>query len=206
MKKIIVLILICISFLSYGQSDTSEYRLYFQVYPTEHYEISSDEIYDFGYSKSKRLTFKPIINLTITDSINKLRIKKGVRPILYDTIRLTEKLFTSHMDVAKLKAEKFDNVFFVQDNDTTSNCECAQSIFEYITDDSLIFSKAKLFGKEKDYVFRDILADRRISEIQVVYFQFRMNRSEIQESLYVYIRKRFSLITSEYRIIVDRPK
>ena len=206
MKKIIALILICISFLSYGQSDTTEYRLYFQVYPTEHYEINSDEIYDYGYSKSKRLTFKPSINLAITDSINKFRIKKGIRPILYDTIRLTEKLFESHMDVAKSKAMTFDNVFLVQDNDTTSNCECAQSIFKYITDDSLILSNVNIFGKEKSLLFKDVISNKRISEIQIVYFHFRLNRSETQESLHVIIRKRFSLIVSEYRLIVDRPK
>ena len=206
MKKIIALILICISFLSYGQSDTTEYRLYFQVYPTEHYEINSDEIYDYGYSKSKRLTFKPSINLAITDSINKFRIKKGIRPILYDTIRLTEKLFESHMDVAKLKAMTFDNVFLVQDNDTTSNCECAQSIFKYITDDSLILSNVNIFGKEKSLLFKDVISNKRIAEIQIVYFHFRLNRSETQESLHVIIRKRFSLIVSEYRLIVDRPK
>lgn len=206
MKNILALILICISFLSYGQSDTSEYRLYFQVYPTEYYEINSDEIYDYGYSKSKRLTFKPDINLAITDSINKLRIRKGVRPILYDTIRLTEKLFQSHMDIAKLKAMTFDNVFLVQDNDTASNCECAQSIFKYITDDSLTLSNVNIFGKEKTLLFKDVILNKRISEIQIVYFHFRLNRTETQESLYVYIRKRFSLIVSEHRLIIDQPK
>jgi hypothetical protein len=210
MKKILAALLICISFLSYGQSEvsdtTEDIRTYYQVYPTDYIKIPSEEIYDYNYSRLKRLTYKPIINLVVTDSINKFRIRNGVRPIKYDTVKLYSKLFDIHMEAAKNYAKTYDAIFLVRDNDTTRDCECAESIFKYLTDDTLTYTQTNLFGKEKDYTFKDILLEKRIKEINVVYYQFRLSRGEIRETAIVFIRKRFSLIVNIYAIFEDQLK
>lgn len=206
MKKILFILMLCISGFTYSQNDTTNYedwRFHYLVYPNKYDYVSIDELHQTDdFQKSFRVTYKTFVNISVLDTINIIRLNKGHKPILYDTSKIDGDIFQSQMfftqDYAK---EQKRPVYLVKDEDPTPECNCVTSVVKNLFDDSLLMTNTNLFTrKETVYPFKDLLLKDNIKDLRVFYFQTSY-RDEARESLYVYIKKKRRLLGFYYYLI-----
>lgn len=215
MKKILVLLILCISGFTYSQNDTTyiqedttyeeNWDFYYLVYKDTYEQLSADDIFaDDSFRTSRSIVYKPVININVLDTINKIRVSKGSEPILYDTSRFADDLFYDMLDITR-EYVKQDNtpVYLIKDEDPTPECDCVNSIIEIMFSDSNTLTKRNLFsGKETETSFNEIFSDKRIKRINITYYQNSYKRKNY-ESLHVHVKRRRSLFTTYYYLLVD---
>lgn len=216
MKKILVLLILCISGFTYAQtaSDTTyeddDWTFTYLVYPNKYEYVSVEELkMTYDLYKSRRMTYKPFIDIYVHDTINKIRISKGLSPILYDTLKIDEDLFDKQMYFAQVYSKEYGEPIYLEKNENPdAECDCVSSITEDLFDDSLILIKKSFFtGKiKKQFLFRDFILNPDLKDIRILYFQTAY-RNEAWESIYVYIKnKRQPYATYHYIINEEKIK
>jgi hypothetical protein len=215
MKNILVFLLMCTIGFTYAQTETDtlyneeDWTYTYLVYPNRYEYVSVDELkMTLDLYKSKRMTYKPFIDIYVHDTINKIRISKGLSPILYDTLKIDEDLFDKQMYFAQAYTKEYGKPIYLEKNENPSTeCDCVTSITEDLFDDSLILIKKNFFtGKVKKFLFRDFILNPNLKDIRILYFQTAY-RNEAWESLYVYIKnKRQPYATYHYIINEEKIK
>lgn len=216
--KIHIFILgILISGLCYSQGDpmdeidSADFNSYYYIEDDQNYiDVINNRLNEYDYDNCIRMTYKPFIDISVIDSINSYRKSKNLKVVKYNDQILYDELFRTQIEYANFNLKKYDRpIFLVQKSDPATSCKCASSIFEIIMDDSLEFD----LNKRRSSTLKEKLLDRRISEIQVIYFQLTVPGKKpeedlVEENLYVYIKKNWILFTAVnvYPILVNEKK
>jgi hypothetical protein len=177
------------NFYSYLILDYSKW-VFVEYFPMDEEEDNE------GIDTLTRITYNPLVELDVIDSILKFRESKGSKSIEFNRDEMYEKLVNSHyysgMDISKHTGER---IVLSKYDDQNPDCNCVQSISEVILDDSLSFD-------EKGTPFKILLLDKRIKSIEVNYSQIKRRKNpEIKEEhLILKIKRRGRLLTNEYNI------
>ena len=199
--RIILLLAICLtSFFGFSQKD-SDYEdtsyVSFDIYYLLDYSkwsITSFEPEEFEGDSITIVTYSPLTNLEVFDSLINFRQYKGAKAFKVDSNKVVPRMDNSQtsyaMDISKAERSK---VIMRQMNDSP-DCDCGRSIAELVLDDSLTFGKMK---------FKDILLEKNIKRINVNYYQVsrKSDPDKKEEHLYIEIKKRFHLFNRIYEIM-----
>ncbi len=199
--RIILLLAICLtSFFGFSQED-SDYEdtsyVSFDIYYILDYNkwsIKSFEPEDIELDSLTIVTYSPLTNLEVFDSLLNFRQYKGAKKFKVDSNKVVPRMDNSQtgyvMDISKAEKSK---VVMRQMNDAP-DCDCGRSIAELVLDDSLVFGKIK---------FKDILLEKNIKIINVIYYQVsrKSDPDKKEEHLYIEIKKRFHLFNKIYEIM-----
>jgi hypothetical protein len=177
------------NFYTYLILDYSKW-VFVEYFPVEEHEDNG------GVDTLTMVTYNPLVELDVIDSIMKYRESKGLDPIEFDQDEMYDRLVESHyysgMDISKQIVER---IVLSKYDDQNPDCNCVQSISEVILDDSLSFD-------EKGTSFKSLLLDKKIKRIEVNYSQIKRRQTpEIKEEhLTVKIKRKGRLLTNEYNI------
>lgn len=196
-----------ISTICFGQyeEDTSGKFTTYQVLDYEKWTFievfpPTEEEDDYvGIDTLTRVMYNPIIEIEVIDSIQKYRESRGLPHLQIIHGEIYDKLIDSHyylgMDISKQTKER---ILLERYDDGDPDCDCVTSISEAILDDSLTYGK-------RDIKLKDILLDPKIKTIEVNYYQVkrRQDPNKKEEHLIVKIKRRGSLISNEYIVILN---
>lgn len=202
MRKILLLAICLFAFNVFGQyeDDTSEFYTEYILL-----DYSAKTLLDFEpteenieWDRYTKVIYNPIVNYDVIDSILNWRESKGYSKIQVDWDQIDKKMrdymYFEGMDISKAESDK---VTLGRFEDTTPDCDCAESIVSNILDDSLTYMHGK---SEKS--FNSYLLDPKIKRIEVYYYQVdRKNEPDKNEShLIVKIKKKYRLFAINYQI------
>ena len=146
--RIILILVICLkSFFVLSQEesdydDTVDYDIYtildYSKWTTQNFTPSEE---NFEWSKLTRITYNPVVNLEVFDSIMNHRESKGLKKIKVDYDKIQSKILKSQiyyaMDISKMEISKV----VMRQMEDLPNCDCGTSIADLIMDDSLFYGK-----------------------------------------------------------------
>jgi len=198
MRTILLLAICLTSFFGLSQ-ESSDYEdtinndiytlLDFNKWTIEEF-IPSEE--NLELSKLTRITYNPMTNLYVLDSILKYRESKGYKPLDYSKVesKILNNQIDFVMDISRAEVSKV----IMREIQGVANCDCDKSIIKLILDDSLEYNKIK---------FKDILLNNNIKRIEVNYYQVRRKNdsNKKEEHLIIGIKKRFHLFKEIYEVI-----
>lgn len=183
------LILFCLlAFTSLSQNK------YYIVYKNDFTGIEVEDI----DATIPTIFFKPSVVKEVSDSLNKLRVSRGLIPSneyfntllknhdtlfsVFDQYYLNEASSLSNRDSIEVQVIK---------KNKSEPCECYKSICENILSDSIVYE-----GK----TLKSIILGSNVKTIGVHYYQIYTPNREKIEHISVIIRNRFSLLSREYVI------
>lgn len=146
-----------------------------------------------------KITYNPLMNLDILDSINSYRIANDVAPIEYEYEKEYSKQLQAYtyyaMDMSKVEKAP---VLLTSLADPEPGCDCVSSVFKMIIDDSLEFTLGK-----RSYILKDRLLDKQIKRISVDYYQVRQNETpnEHDQHVVVTIWKKHRWLSITYPVL-----
>ena len=197
--RIFLILAICLtSFFGFSQEesdyedtvDIDIYILDYDKWTTEDF-IPSDENYD-ELSGLTRITYNPITNLYVLDSILKYRESKGYKALDYSKAesKILKNQMYFAMDISKIEMSKV----VMREMQGVADCECDLSIIDLILDDSLVYDKTK---------FKDLLLNKHIKRIEVNYYQVsrKNDPDKKEEHLIIGVKKRFHLFKTTYELM-----
>ena len=198
--RIFLILAICLtSFFGFSQEesdyeDTVDIDIYtildYDKWTTEDF-IPSDENYD-ELSGLTRITYNPITNLYVLDSILKYRESKGYKALDYSKAesKILKNQMYFAMDISKIEMSKV----VMREMQGVADCECDLSIIDLILDDSLVYDKTK---------FKDLLLNKHIKRIEVNYYQVsrKNDPDKKEEHLIIGVKKRFHLFKTTYELM-----
>ena len=197
--RIFLILAICLtSFFGFSQEesdyedtvDIDIYILDYDKWTTEDF-IPSDENYD-ELSGLTRITYNPITNLYVLDSILKYRESKGYKALDYSKAesKILKNQMYFAMDISKIEMSKV----VMREMQGVADCECDLSIIDLILDDSLVYDKTK---------FKDLLLNKHIKRIEVNYYQVsrKNDPDKKEEHLIIGVKKRFHLFKITYELM-----
>jgi len=199
--RTILLLAICLTSLFVFSQEESDYEdtVDFDIYTILDYNKWTTEEFtpseeNREWSKLTRITYNPIVNLEVFDSILKFREYKGYKNLKVDYDKIQSKMFKSQvyyaMDISKTENSKV----VMRQMEGFADCECGTSIVDLILDDSLIYEKTK---------FKDLLLNKHIKRIEVNYYQVsrKNDPDKKEEHLLIAIKKRFHLFKTTYELM-----
>ena len=206
MKALLATFLL-ISTICFGQyeDDTTGEFVTYQIIDYEKWTFvevfpPTEEEHDYrGIDTLTRVMYNPIIEIAVMDSIQKFRESHSLPYIEIAYGEIYDKLVESHyylaMDISK---ETKERILLERYDDEDPDCDCVTSISEAILDDSLTYGK-------RDIKLKDILLDPKIKTIEVNYYQVerRKDPNKKEEHLIVKIKRRRSLLSNEYIVILN---
>jgi len=200
MRTILILAICLTSFFGFSQEESDyEDTVDFDIYTILDYEkwtvkelTPSEE--NFELSKLTRITYNPIVNLEVFDSILKFRESKGYKSLKKDYDKMQSNMFKSQvyyaMDISKTEKSKV----VMRQMEGVVDCDCGTSIVESALDDSLMY---------KNIRFKELLLNKHIKEIEVNYYQVsrKNDPDKKEEHLLISIKKRFRLFKTTYELM-----
>jgi hypothetical protein len=142
-----------------------------------------------------KIMYNPYVNENVLDSILSWREAHGCHPLEFDwdksDTRMRNSMFYASMDISNLEKAK---VVLGRFEEFEPECNCENNIVVDLLDDSLVNSK--------NIPFHEYFLDSKIKRIEVYYYQVRhsANQEDPVEHLLVKIKKRFRLLSVEYKI------
>lgn len=197
--RIFLLLAICLTYLFGFSQEESDYEdtvdidiytiLDYDKWTTEDF-IPSEE--NLELSELTRITYNPIVNLYVLDSILKYRESKGYKSLDYSKVesKILKNQMYFAMDISKMEMSKV----IMRQMQGDVDCECELSIIDIVLDDSLFY------GEDR---FRDLLLNKYIKRIEVNYCQVsrKSDPEKKEEHLFISIKKRFHLFKTTYDLM-----
>jgi len=200
MRTILILAICLTSLFGFSQEESDyEDTVDFDIYTILDYNKWSIEEFtpseeNYEWSKLTRVTYNPIVNLEVLDSIVKFREYKGYKNSKLDYDKIQSSMFKSQvyytMDISKMEKSKV----VMRQMEGVADCECGTSIIDLVLDDSLVYEKTK---------FKDLLLNKQIKRIEVNYYQVsrKNDPDKKEEHLFISIKKRFHLFKTTYDLM-----
>ena len=201
--KIKLILLSCLLSFNGSTQEVEEHDYNANYYVMNHTgwkikEIIPDED-NIALDTLTKITYNPLMNLDILDSINSYRVANNIAPIEYEYEKEYSKQLQTYSYYAwdMSKREKAP-VLLTSLDDPEPGCDCVNSIVEILLDDSLEF----VLGK-KSYILKDQLLDKQIKRITVDYYQVRKNATpeEHDQHVVVTIWKRHRWLSITYPVL-----
>lgn len=197
--RLILLLAMCLSsFFGFSQErsdyeDTVDIDIYtilnYDKWTTEEF-IPSEE--NLELSELTRITYNPMTNLYVLDSLLKYREYKGYKPLGYSKAesKILKNQIYFAMDISRIEMSRV----VMREMQEVADCECDLSIIDLVLDDSLFYEKDR---------FRDLLLNKHIKRIEVNYYQVRRkdDPDKKEEHLIIGIKKRFHLFKTTYDLM-----
>jgi hypothetical protein len=199
--RTILLLAICLTSLFGFSQEESDYEdtVDFDIYTIlDHNKWTIEEFTpseeNYEWSKLTRITYNPIVNLEVFDSIISYRESKGLKSIKVDYDKIQSRMHNTQiyyaMDISKMEMSKV----VMRQMEGVVDCECGTSIVDLALDDSLFY------GKDK---FKDLLLNKHIKRIEINYCQVsrKNDPDKKEEHLFIAIKKRFRLFKTTYDLM-----
>lgn len=177
-----------------GYDEDEDYTVQLGFCPYKSYRVNYVASLDSNsIIKSTLLSTNLVTNLEILDSINMYRIRNDVDAVNEGSDVDNSNMFFFIEQISVSLSNSDSNNLALRKFEIYESCECASSIYDIIMDSSLIFGKKQL---------REILGDKRVKWIDVVYGQIVLQRPNPHYVEYLYLRvyRKFRLFPKIYTI------
>ena len=183
-----------------GYEEDEDYTVQLGFCPYKSYRVNYVASLDSNsIIKSTLLSTNLVTNLEILDSINMYRIRNDVDAVNEGSDVDNSNMFYFIEQISVSLSNSDSNNLALRKFEIYESCECASSIYDIIMDSSLIFGKKQL---------REILGDKRVKWIDVVYGQIVLQRPNPHYVEYLYLRvyRKFRLFPKIYTIDLTDPE